>query len=97
MTDASAPVMAPGFRHRPGNHCGSTALRNVLAYHGIELSEEMAFGLGAGACFYYVALDTDLISDASRETDRASLVGDAVSPSRFINGRVGRSRSSSSS
>jgi hypothetical protein len=62
---------AAGFRHQPGNHCGSTALRNLLAYHGVELSEEMAFGLGAGACFYYVALD-------------------GQSPSRFINGRVGR-------
>ncbi len=49
--------MVPGFRHRPGNHCGSTALRNLLAFHGVELSEEMAFGLGAGACFYFVPLD----------------------------------------
>jgi hypothetical protein len=49
--------MVPGYRHVPGNHCGSTALRNVLAFHGVEISEEMAFGLGAGACFYYVALD----------------------------------------
>ena len=47
----------PGYVHRPGNHCGSTALRNLLAFHGVELSEEMAFGLGAGACFYYLALE----------------------------------------
>jgi hypothetical protein len=47
----------PGYVHRPGNHCGSTALRNLLAFHGIELSEEMAFGLGAGACFYYLTLE----------------------------------------
>ena len=63
--------MVPGYRHHPGNHCGSTALRNVLAFHGLEISEEMALGLGAGVCFYYVALDEQ-------------------SPSRFINGRVGR-------
>jgi hypothetical protein len=50
-------TMVPGYRHRPGNHCGSTALRNLLAFAGAEISEEMAFGLGAGACFYYVALD----------------------------------------
>jgi hypothetical protein len=50
-------VMVPGYRHVAGNHCGSTALRNLLAFHGAELSEEMAFGLGAGACFYYVPLD----------------------------------------
>jgi hypothetical protein len=47
----------PGFVHIPGNHCGSTALRNLLGFHGVELSEEMAFGLGAGACFYYLAMD----------------------------------------
>jgi hypothetical protein len=50
------PVV-PGYVHTPGNHCGSTALRNLLAFHGIEISEEMAFGLGAGASFYYLAID----------------------------------------
>ena len=30
----AAARMVPGYRHRPGNHCGSTALRNLLAYHG---------------------------------------------------------------
>jgi hypothetical protein len=47
----------PGYTHRPGHHCGSTALRNLLGFHGVEISEEMAFGLGAGACFYYVTLE----------------------------------------
>jgi Butirosin biosynthesis protein H, N-terminal/Domain of unknown function (DUF4872) len=47
----------PNYTHTPGHHCGSTALRNLLAFHGVAISEEMAFGLGAGACFYYVALD----------------------------------------
>jgi hypothetical protein len=53
------PVMpsVPGYTHTPGHHCGSTALRNLLGFHGAEISEEMAFGLGAGACFYYVALE----------------------------------------
>jgi hypothetical protein len=49
--------MIPGYRHVPGNHCGSTALRNMLAHAGVELTEEMAFGLGAGAGFYYVVVD----------------------------------------
>jgi hypothetical protein len=49
--------LVPGFAHRPGHHCGSTALRDLLAFHGAELSEEMAFGLGAGSCFYFVAMD----------------------------------------
>jgi hypothetical protein len=52
-----SPTMVEGFTHVPGNHCGSTALRNLLAHAGIDLTEEMAFGLGAGACFYYVAVD----------------------------------------
>ena len=47
----------PGYTHRPGHHCGSTALRNLLGFHGVAISEEMAFGLGAGACFYYVTLE----------------------------------------
>jgi hypothetical protein len=47
----------PDYEHIPGHHCGSTALRNLLGFHGIEISEEMAFGLGAGACFYYVAIE----------------------------------------
>jgi Butirosin biosynthesis protein H, N-terminal/Domain of unknown function (DUF4872) len=50
-------TLVPGYRHVPGNHCGSTALRNLLAFHGCEISEEMAFGLGAGACFFYLPLD----------------------------------------
>ncbi len=57
MTTVTDPVMVPGYVHRPGHHCGSTALRNLLAFHGAEISEEMALGLGAGACFFYVALD----------------------------------------
>jgi hypothetical protein len=57
MAETANRVMVRGYRHVPGNHCGSTALRNVLGFHGIDISEEMAFGLGAGACFYYVVLD----------------------------------------
>ena len=47
----------PNYTHTPGHHCGSTALRNLLAFHNVEISEEMAFGLGAGACFYYLILE----------------------------------------
>ena len=57
MAETANRVMVAGYRHVPGNHCGSTALRNLLGFHGVEISEEMAFGLGAGACFYYVVLD----------------------------------------
>jgi len=53
----TAARMVPGYRHVPGNHCGSTALRNLLAFHGLEISEEMALGLGAGISFFYVVLE----------------------------------------
>jgi hypothetical protein len=55
MANEATVTLIPGFEHRPGHHCGSTALRNLLAFHGTEISEELAFGLGAGACFYYFA------------------------------------------
>lgn len=55
--EASTATMVPGYRHVPGHHCGSTALRSLLGFHGLEISEEMALGLGAGACFYYVVLE----------------------------------------
>jgi hypothetical protein len=54
---SSATIDVPGYRHQPGNHCGSTALRNLLGFHGLALSEEMVFGLGAGANFYYVTVE----------------------------------------
>ena len=30
MAETANRVMVPGYRHVPGNHCGSTALRNLL-------------------------------------------------------------------
>ncbi|MGH2922780.1 MAG: BtrH N-terminal domain-containing protein [Solirubrobacterales bacterium] len=57
MATTADRVLVPGYTHLPGNHCGSTALRNLLGFHGVEVSEEMAFGLGAGACFFYVVLE----------------------------------------
>ncbi len=44
----------PGYLHRPGIHCGSAAMRNLLAFRGIDFSEPMCFGLGSGAGFLYV-------------------------------------------
>ena len=46
--------MASAYRHRPGAHCGSTALRNLSAHHGWALDEAACFGLGAGIGFSYV-------------------------------------------
>jgi hypothetical protein len=56
MVNPDQVKMVPGFTHLPGHHCGSTALRNLLAFGGTGISEEMAFGLGAGAGFYYLTV-----------------------------------------
>ena len=53
-------MILAGFHHRPGVHCGSTALADVLRVRGLDVSEAMAFGLGAGLGFYY--LDSPLLS-----------------------------------
>jgi hypothetical protein len=42
------------FIHHPGVHCGSTALMNVLRFHGHNFSEAMCFGLAGGLDFMYV-------------------------------------------
>ncbi len=48
-------VIIAAFEHRPGVHCGSTALADALRVRGVEISEPMAFGLGAGLGFYTLA------------------------------------------
>jgi len=51
------PVLVEDYRHRTGEHCASTALRNLLAHHGTNLSEEMVFGLASGLGFFYLRAD----------------------------------------
>jgi len=41
------------FTHHSGVHCESTAIRNLLAFDGLLLSEPMVFGLGSGLNFIY--------------------------------------------
>ncbi len=53
-------MLLAGFVHRPGVHCGSTALADALRIRGLDLTEPMAFGLGAGLGFYY--LDSPVLS-----------------------------------
>lgn len=48
-------MILPDFEHLPGVHCGSTALANALRTSGVELSEPMVFGLGAGLGFSYLS------------------------------------------
>jgi len=45
-----------GFTHRPGNHCGSTSLRNLADYYDWGFTEETAFGLASGLGFTYYEL-----------------------------------------
>lgn len=40
-----------------GNHCITTALRQILVFKGIQISEEMLFCLGEGLAFCYVNLE----------------------------------------
>jgi hypothetical protein len=47
-------VILAGFEHRPGVHCGSSALADALRVRGFAISEPMAFGLGAGLGFHYL-------------------------------------------
>jgi len=42
-----------GFQNLTGEHCATTALRQIFACTGIRLSEEMLLGLGEGIGFSY--------------------------------------------
>ncbi len=50
-------VFVSDFDHAPGQHCASTALSNILRFHGLPISEAMVFGLGAGLGFFYIRND----------------------------------------
>jgi hypothetical protein len=44
------------YINRPGQHCGSTAMRNLLAhYHGLVLDEAVVFGIGAGLDYFMLS------------------------------------------
>ena len=45
--------------HRIGNHCGSTAIRDILEFHGMPLTEAMCFGLGGGLGVTYMETPFD--------------------------------------
>jgi hypothetical protein len=42
-----------GFTSLPGCHCVTASFRKICAFNGYAVSEEMLFGLGAGAGFVY--------------------------------------------
>lgn len=51
-------TLIESYRNVPGEHCGSTAMRNLIRHYcGLELSEAMVFGLGSGIDFVLLELD----------------------------------------
>jgi hypothetical protein len=43
----------PAFPHRQSAHCESGVASNLFTFHGVPVSEAMAFGLGSGLFFGY--------------------------------------------
>ncbi|MCB9488801.1 MAG: BtrH N-terminal domain-containing protein [Deltaproteobacteria bacterium] len=50
-------VIAKGYVHRPGFHCASSAIRNLVGHFGHALSEPMCLGLGLVCNFMYAKED----------------------------------------
>jgi hypothetical protein len=47
----------PHYRNLPGQHCGTTAMRNLLYHYcGLDLTEEVVFGLGSGIDFMFIKI-----------------------------------------
>lgn len=42
--------------HAPGRHCASTAVADLLRYHGLPWGEALCFGIGGGLGIWYAAL-----------------------------------------
>jgi hypothetical protein len=42
------------YTHRQAGHCESGATSNLLNFYGVEMSEQMAFGIGTGIYFSYL-------------------------------------------
>ena len=49
----SEEIVLEAFKPYIGKHCETTALKRVLDYHELSLSEEMLLGLGGGISFIY--------------------------------------------
>ncbi|MHA2155840.1 MAG: BtrH N-terminal domain-containing protein [Candidatus Hodarchaeales archaeon] len=45
-----------GFKHEPGVHCTSSAVRDVFEFHGWKMSEALIFGLGSGMTLAYLKI-----------------------------------------
>ena len=55
-SDVSSAAPVRQYCHRTGVHCGSSAIRDLLEYHGLEMTEAFCFGLGAGLGVTYVEI-----------------------------------------
>ncbi|MDD5722774.1 MAG: BtrH N-terminal domain-containing protein [Syntrophales bacterium] len=42
------------FKHKQSAHCENGVTSNLLRYHGVDISEAMAFGIGSGLFFAYM-------------------------------------------
>jgi hypothetical protein len=52
-------AMIHSYRNRPGEHCASTALRNLLCHYcDLDLPEAVVFGLGSGLDFLLLENET---------------------------------------
>ncbi len=75
-------TLITNYNNPPGEHCGSTATRNLLYHYcGLELSESVIFGLGAGIESMFIkinALDPAISifgRSISMEADALSALG----------------------
>ncbi len=48
--------MTDPFPHHHAAHCETGVMSNMLRYHGLDVSEPMAFGLASGITFAYIPL-----------------------------------------
>lgn len=51
-------MIIPDFQPFEGEHCETVAMGNLLKHRGLELSEPMLFGIGAGLGFIYWKMKT---------------------------------------
>ena len=75
------------YRSSPGEHCGSVAMRSLLRHYcGLELPEDVVFGLGSGVDCVYLPLRWAGPSvvifgrTLSMETDLAANLAESNSP-----------------
>ena len=75
--------------HFPGKHCASTGIRNLVNFHGIEWSEPLCFGIGAGLGIWYMGFENSSpsrmihVRSADIETQFFTRIGQNFAWERF--------------